>query len=104
MSGSPVAEVIISQAGMLVVLLSLRKRFKELVVHRSPMIRNDDKLFQPVASMVFGQCVTVDVKERVKDAGMYLAMADHFVVSVHDECPAFPHICNADPSHVFSLN
>lgn len=97
-------QIIVTEAGLLLAVTVFKKLWKEIIVFRSPVVRNDDKLIQPLMAAVVGQCVTVEHKEVLDDPEYRLGLSEHYVVSIHPECPPGPHICNADPNEVFNMN
>jgi len=88
---------------MLVVFAGCRYGRKRLEVFRSPWVRNDDKLFQPVVAEVIGQCVTVEHKEVLDDPEFNFGKAEFYSVDVHPHCPPTPHYCNASPDKIFAM-
>lgn len=87
---------------MLVVLEGYLNGSKRLEVFRSPWVRNDDKLFQPVVGEVVGQCLTVH-KEVFEDPGFALGQAQYYSIDVLRHCPDTDHYCNAPLDEVFAV-
>lgn len=84
---SELPSLLLSHVGMLVVLTSTKKLAQRLTVFRSPLVRNDDKLFQPVAVAVTGQCVVIEHRELLDDPDMMFGKSQNWIVDIHDQCP-----------------
>lgn len=100
---NPLGELIVSSAGMLMVIATVKKMGQEYLVFRSPVVRVKDPLFEPMAKAVDGQCVSVDHTELLEDPGMFMGRSEHYVVTVFDQCPDLPHVCDALPENVFQM-
>jgi hypothetical protein len=70
--------------------------FRALLVFVSPLVRESDQVYQPVADFLGSHCHRLDSVDRVEDESMMFGEADALIYSIFPDCPGplVTHECN----------